>query len=177
MFGTAFNTDAIGLLKDDHRMVEDLLDRFEACENDAEKLALAQEICQLLTVHAHVEEALFYPALRKAGMAHELLDEAAVEHATVKHLIEEIDGARADAAMFDARVKVLGEYVMHHVAEEENEIMPEARSLAIDLDALGEDILAMKTRLESKLAELADDPGLHGRVWVPQIDGRGVRHP
>lgn len=177
MFGNAFNTDAIGVLKDDHRMVEELMDRFESSEDPAERLELAQEICQSLTIHAHVEEALFYPALREAGMDRELLDEAVVEHQTVKQLIEEIDGARADAELFDARVRVLGEYVKHHVEEEETEIMPEARSLGIDLDSLGEEILALKTKLEAKVTELASVPGAGGRVHVLHVDNRGVRHP
>jgi hypothetical protein len=182
MFGSAFNTDAIGLLKDDHRMVEELLDRFEASDDGAEKAMLAQDICQALTLHAHVEEQLFYPALRQAGMAHELLDEAGVEHASIKRLIDEIDGASADTDLFEARVKVLGEYVAHHVEEEENEIMTEARSMGIDLDALGEEILALKTKLESKVAEFADEPGAHGRVHVLPVDrlqqaSGGARHP
>jgi hypothetical protein len=177
MSANPFRTDAIGLLKDDHRMVEELLDRFEASEDPDTKVELAQEICQALTLHAHVEEELFYPALREAGMAHEMLDEAEVEHHTVKQLIAELDGARADADLFDARVKVLGEYVKHHVQEEENEIMVEARSLGIDLDALGEEILDLKTRLESRVAELAPIPGHGGRIHVLQVDGRGVRHP
>jgi hemerythrin superfamily protein len=177
MFGTAFNTDAIGLLKDDHRMGEELLERFEASDNQADKLELAQEICQALTLHAHLEEQLFYPALRKAGMEHDLLDEAEVEHQSLKQLIDELDGAQADAALFDARVKVLGEYVKHHVEEEENEIMPKARSLGLDLDAMGEEILALKTRLEVRIAELASVPGPGGRIEVLKVDGRGVRHP
>jgi hemerythrin superfamily protein len=177
MFGTAFNTDAIGLLKDDHRMVEELLERFEASDNQADKLELAQEICQALTLHTHLEEQLFYPALRKAGMEHDLLDEAEVEHQSLKQLIDELDGAQADAALFDARVKVLGEYVKHHVEEEENEIMPKARSLGLDLDAMGEEILALKTRLEVRIAELASVPGPGGRIEVLKVDGRGVRHP
>ena len=177
MFGSAFKTDAIGLLKDDHREVEELLERFDVADREEEKLELAQEICQALTLHTHVEEQLFYPALRSAGMEHDLLDEAEVEHASLKRLIDELDGARADADLFDARVKVLGEYVRHHVEEEENEIMPEARSLGIDLDALGEEILALKTRLEARVAELADEPGHGGRVAVLKVDGRGVRHP
>jgi hemerythrin superfamily protein len=177
MFGTAFNTDAIGLLKDDHRLVEELLERFDASDDEGEKLMLAQEICQALTLHAQVEEQLFYPALRKAGMEHDLLDEAEVEHQTLKYLIDELDGAQADAALFDARVRVLGEYVRHHVEEEENEIMPKARSLGIDLDALGEDVLALKTRLEARVAELGSMPGPGGRIAVLKVDGRGVRHP
>jgi hypothetical protein len=166
MFGSAFNTDALGLLKDDHRMVEELLDRFEASRDEAEMAMLAQDICQALILHAHIEEQLFYPALRAAGMAHELLEEAAVEHAMLARLIGEIDGASADGELFQARVRVLGEYVAHHVEQEENEIMTEARSLDIDLDALGEEILVAKTKLETKLAEVVVEPGAHGRVHV-----------
>ncbi len=175
MSANPFRANAIGLLKHDHRMVEELLDRFEASEDADAKLELAQEICQTLTLHAHIEEQLFYPALREAGMAHELLDEAEVEHHMVKQLISELDGAQADASLFDARVKVLGEYVKHHVQEEENEIMVEARLLDIDLDALGEEILDLKMRLESKVTEIAPIPGHGGRIHVLQVDGGGVR--
>jgi hemerythrin superfamily protein len=176
VFANAFRTDAIGVLKDDHRMVEELFERFEESDSESRRLELAQEVCQALTLHAHVEEQLFYPALRRAGMDADLLDEAEVEHGTVKAMIEDIDGARADAALFRARMRVLGEYVRHHVQEEENEIMPGARSLGIDLDALGEEILAAKVRLEARVAELAPDPVAAGRVHVLKVDGRGLRH-
>jgi len=177
MFGSTYMTDAIGLLKDDHRYVEELFERFSDADEQARKLELAQEICQALLLHAHVEETLFYPALRRAGLDADLLDEAEVEHASLRALIDDIDGARADADLFEARVKVLGEYVRHHVEEEESEMMPMARSSGVDLDVLGEEILALKTRLESRIDELAHVPGEGGRVEVLRIDGRGVRHP
>lgn len=174
MFGDSFATDAVGLLKDDHREVEDLFARFEASEQPELRIELAQAICQALVLHAQVEEQLFYPALRQAGMDPDLLDEAEVEHQTLARLIDEIDGARADAELFAARIKVLGEYVRHHVEEEETEIMPEARALDLDLDALGEDILALKTRLEARVAERVGPPGACVRVEVMKIDDQGL---
>ncbi len=177
MFGASYLTDAIGLLKDDHRQVEDLLERFEASVDVAQKLELAQEICQTLVLHMHAEEQLFYPALREAGMDAELLDEALVEHDAVRALIAEIDGADAGAERFQARVHVLGEYLHHHIEEEEREIMPEARSLGIDLDVLGEQILALRTRLEARVNELSHVPGRGGRIEVLQVDAGGVRQP
>lgn len=177
MFGASYLTDAIGLLKDDHREVEELLDRFEASSDDAQRLELAQEVCQVLVLHMHVEEQLFYPALRAAGMATELLDEALVEHDAVRRLVGEIDGAAADAERFDARVHVLGAYLRHHIEEEEREIMPEARSLGIDLDLLGEEILALRTRAEARIQQHARMPGGSGRVKVLQADGRSLHHP
>ena len=166
-------SNAIELLQTDHREVEQLFEQFEKA-GEGEKVALAQRICQALTVHAHVEEQLFYPALR-GRIESDLLDEADVEHQSLKELIAKIDGARESDELFDAHMKVLGEYVKHHVKEEENEIMPAARSSGIDLQRIGAGILQLKEQLESRIAELAPEAG--ARVNVLEVDGRGVRHP
>jgi hemerythrin superfamily protein len=177
MIGTAFRTDAIGLLKDDHREVEDLLQRFEARADAAGRLELAQEICQALTVHAQVEETLFYPALRRAGMEHALLDAATVEHQSLRERIAELDGIGPASEGFEDRVRLLGKHASHHFEEEEDWILPQARSLDLDLDALGEEILAMKTQLEVGLARrLSPAAGRH-RIEVLPLDGRGLLSP
>lgn len=165
---------AIALLKKDHRTVDKLFLQYEAASSGQEKVDLVQEICQALMVHAHIEEKVFYPALR-GKVKEELLDEAFVEHDTLKDLISKIDGRGPDDAYFAAHVKVLREYVHHHVREEEREIMPQAEAGNLDLDELGERLEALKLRLESKIEEMGPE-GRHQRVAVLQMDGRGIRH-
>ena len=96
---------------------------------------------------------LFYPAMRKVAELSDLIDEAAVEHQSLKDLIAQLEGMRPGDDLFDAKVKVLSEYVKHHVKEEEGEIFPEAKDSDIDLDALGRKLAARK-------AELAGEPGV-----------------
>jgi len=167
------STKAIDLLKQDHRALEALFERYEQAP-EGERVALAQEICQSLTVHAQVEEELFYPALR-GRIEGDMLDEAEVEHDSLKQLIAKLDGAQESDDLFDARVTVLQEYVKHHVKEEEHEMFPKAKHSSVDLEKLGDRMEALKAQLEAKVAELSGDPG--GRVRVLQVDGRGVRHP
>ncbi|MGJ0621345.1 MAG: hemerythrin domain-containing protein [Methylocystis sp.] len=144
--------DAIKLLKDDHREVKTWFNQYEKLEDEAEKEALAQKICAALTVHAKIEEEIFYPALRKNIDDEELLDEAEVEHASAKQLIAEILSMSPQDQLFDAKVKVLGEYVLHHVQEEEQEMFPEARESEVDLEALGAKLSKRKAELMKKAA-------------------------
>ena len=114
--------DALELLKKDHETVEDLFDQFEDAkesENDEEMASLAASICSALTVHAQIEEELFYPAIRKLPEADDMVDEAAVEHQSIKDLVTQIEAMRPGDDLFEAKVKVLSEYVKHHVKEEE----------------------------------------------------------
>ena len=150
--------DAIALLEHDHREVEQLLDEFEQAEG-REKAELARKICVALTVHAAIEEELFYPRARKAIDEEELIDEAMVEHETAKQLIAEIASMGARDKLFDARVKVLGEYVKHHVKEEENEIFPKAREGGLDLEGIGRQLGERKLELLSELAGQASRQG------------------
>jgi hemerythrin superfamily protein len=131
--------DAIALLKQDHRTVSALFDEFEKAEED-EQAAIAQRVCQLLTVHATIEEELLYPAAKEALEGEEeadLVNEAEVEHASAKDLIARIEGMASDDERFKATVTVLGEYVKHHVKEEENELFPQLRKTELDLKDLG----------------------------------------
>lgn len=165
---------AIALLKKDHRMVDKLFAQYEAARDAQEKVDVVQQICQALLVHAHIEEKVFYPALR-GKVKQKLLDEAFVEHDTLKDLMSKIDGRGPDDAHFDAYVTVLREYVHHHVKEEEREIMPAAESSSLDLDEIGERLQLLKTRLESRIEEM--EPQADPRhVEVLQMDGRGIRH-
>jgi hypothetical protein len=145
--------DAIKLLKDDHREVKTWFKEYENLEDHAEREALARKICLALSVHARIEEELFYPALRKTIEDEDLLDEAEVEHASAKQLISEIGSMSPDDRLFDAKIKVLGEYVNHHVGEEENELFPEARESGVDLKDLGAQLAKRKVELMEKAAE------------------------
>lgn len=142
--------DAIKLLRDDHREVKNWFKEYEKLQNEAEREALARKICTALTVHARIEEEIFYPALRESIEDQDLLDEAAVEHASAKQLIAEIESMSPDEELFDAKVKVLGEYVMHHVQEEEQEMFPEARESDVDLRVLGAQLSKRKAELMKK---------------------------
>jgi hemerythrin superfamily protein len=139
--------DAIKLLKDDHKKVKGYFKQYEGLEDDAEKQALADKICLALTVHAQIEEEIYYPAAREAIDDDDQLDEAEVEHASAKQLIAEIQAMKAGDRLFDAKVTVLGEYIEHHVEEEEKEMFPESRDSDLDLKALGEQLAARKAEL------------------------------
>lgn len=148
--------DAIALLIADHRRVDELFKQFEAEDDNRTKAALATEICNELTVHATVEEEIFYPqtvgAFEVEGVDEkDLVWEATVEHGTLEGLIASLDGVDADDEMFDAHVKVLKEYVKHHVKEEEGEMFPKVRRTGLDLEALG---AAMQARKEELMAEM-----------------------
>lgn len=141
--------DAIALLKADHREVDAMFKAFEKTDDDAKKQELANNICLALTVHAQIEEEIFYPAAYEAldEDGDDLLDEAEVEHASCKALIAEIEAMSVGEPLFDAKVKVLGEYIKHHVEEEESELFPECRDAKMDLKALGEQLAMRKQEL------------------------------
>jgi hemerythrin superfamily protein len=147
--------DAIALLKADHKEVAAMLEKFETARSTKGKLA--QQICMSLTVHAQIEEEIFYPAAREAlGEAGEdLLDEAKVEHNSLKELIGHIEGASPEDELFDAHVKVLGEYVKHHVKEEEGELFPKLRKSDMDLVKVGEQLAARKKEFISQMKAAA----------------------
>lgn len=152
---------AIDLLSRDHREVEQLFDQFKKMTEKGEKTAqngmskrdLVKKACAMLTVHAQIEEEIFYPALRKALDEDDLLNEAQVEHNSAKQLIAELQSMRANDKLHDATFTVLGEYVRHHVREEEQEMFKEARKSEIDLDDLGK-------RLMKRKRELMEEHGL-----------------
>lgn len=141
--------DAIALLKADHKEVDAMFKAYEKTDDDAKKQELANSICLALTVHAQIEEEIFYPAAYEAldEDGDDLLDEAEVEHASCKALITEIESMSVGEPLFDAKVKVLGEYVKHHVEEEETELFPECREAKMDLKALGEKLAMRKMEL------------------------------
>ena len=144
--------DAITLLTDDHEEVRQLFEQYQefaedAAADDEAKRTLAEEICTMLTVHATIEEEIFYPAARDALDDDSLLNEAEVEHQAAKDLIEQIQNSDPGDPLYDAQVKVLGEYVNHHVEEEEGQLFPLVQQTDIDLDALGEELSARQEEL------------------------------
>ena len=144
--------DAIALLKADHREVKTMFEQYDKTEDDAEKAELAQKICAALKVHAQIEEEIFYPAAYEAIDDDDLLDEAEVEHASAKDLIAQIEAGQPGEPLFDAKVKVLGEYIDHHVKEEEGELFPECRSSKMDLKTLGTQMASRKQELMAAMA-------------------------
>lgn len=149
--------DVCDLLDADHKAVKRMFRDFEAlCESRARsasqlRLDLAREICIELTVHAQIEEEIFYPALRAAIQETDLIAEAEVEHQTAKDLIAQIEAADIADEDFNAKVKVLGEYIAHHVKEERNEIFPKART------SKKLDLVAMRDQLEARKQELLEE--------------------
>jgi hemerythrin superfamily protein len=147
--------NVIDLLKADHKRVKKLFKDFEKLAkkgDEAGKVAIAEQICLELTVHAQVEEEILYPALYEALDEEDLMDEAMVEHATAKDLIAQIEAMVGSDDFYDATVKVLGEYVNHHVEEEEKEIFPKARKARMDLEGLGESVAFRKDELMAPMA-------------------------
>ena len=141
--------DAIALLKADHDKVKKAFKEFEKMdhEDSAALQQLVEEVCADLTAHTTVEEEIFYPAVREAIEDDDLMNEAQVEHNSAKELITLLEGMDATDPMYPATFTVLGEYVMHHVEEEEEEMFPAARKAKVDLEALGEEIMARKEEL------------------------------
>jgi hemerythrin-like domain-containing protein len=136
--------DACDLLDADHRAVKKMFKEYEELTSSRgrsaaqKKMDLAHQICNELKVHAQIEEEIFYPALREALKDTDMLAEAEVEHQSAKDLIAQIESMPEADEMFDAKVKVLGEYIDHHVKEERNELFPQARASGVDLVSLGE---------------------------------------
>jgi len=145
--------DAIALLKEDHRKVEELFEQFEKARGDGRKENLARQICLELTVHTEIEEGIFYPAC-EGKVDDDLLKESFVEHDGAKVLIAEILGGQGEGdEFFEAKVKVLQEQIEHHVEEEEKRVegmFAQARRSDLDLDALGEQMAATKAELTAR---------------------------
>jgi hemerythrin superfamily protein len=155
--------DAIALLKEDHREVEKLFEQFEEAKGEGRKEKLARQICLELSIHAQIEEEIYYPACQGA-VEEDLLKEGYVEHDAAKLLIAEIQAnSGADDEFFDSKVKVLSEEIEHHVEEEEKAggVFSQARKGDLDLDALGEQLAARKRELTKEFkAEGVPQPEL-----------------
>ena len=149
--------DAIALLRADHRKVSELYTQYEATRSAAKKKALVATICLELSVHARVEEEIFYPAVKAALKDKELVPEAQVGHASLKELIAQVKDKEPDGEMFDAKIKVMSEYTKHHVKEEQNEMFPKVKKTRLDLQELGARIAARKEELMAD-PQLLDAP-------------------
>ena len=144
--------DAVALLKEDHRKVEDLFAQFEKASGDGRKQKLAEEICLELSVHAAIEEEIFYPAC-DGKVEDDLLKEAYVEHDGAKLLIAEILAGAPSDEFYDSKVKVLQEQIEHHVEEEEKRmegLFSQAKKAGLDMDALGAELAARKQELTAE---------------------------
>lgn len=139
--------DATSLLRADHKLVSDLFSEYEKARSATKKQELVSKICTELSVHAQVEEEIFYPAVKQALKDKDLVPEAKVEHESLKRLIAEVEGVEPDGEMFDAKMKVLSEYVKHHVKEEQDEMFPKVKATKLDMNELGAKIAERKAEL------------------------------
>ena len=147
--------DAIAMLKEDHRKVEDLFEKAMKAREEDRKKMLVEQICTELMIHSMVEEEIFYPACKGQIEDEEVLEEAYVEHDGAKVLIAELVDSEPDAEFYDAKVSVLSEMIKHHVKEEEKRqegLMAQAREAGLDMAALGERIMARKEELKQQFA-------------------------
>lgn len=169
-------SNAIELLKHDHREVESMFKQFDAEDEPRSKSDIAQHICLSLIVHSEIEEELFYPAAQRALEEDErdLVAEAKVEHMSIKRLIGDISGSSPGDAMFEARMTVLKEYVQHHVHEEEHELMPQVKKSDIDLDNLGARLLERKQQLIQQYRQYAEKSGTS--VKLPPLHLTSQQH-
>jgi hemerythrin superfamily protein len=147
--------DAIDLLTADHVAVDKLFKQFEKLADDGDagaKAGCVEQICAALTVHATIEEEIFYPAAREVLEEEDLLDEAEVEHDGIKGLVADLEGMSPEDDLYDAKVTVLGEYVKHHVREEQDDMFPKVKKAKVDTVALGRRLSARKKELEEEKA-------------------------
>ncbi len=163
-------SDAVKLLTDDHNKVKKLFKEFEKLTDGdgstKEKSAIVQQICRELTVHAKVEEEIFYPAVRDSIDDEDLMDEADVEHEGAKFLITQLTAMKPGDEHYDAKVTVLSEYVDHHVKEEQEEMFPKAKKAKVDMAELGERILRRKEEFHAnpKLLSAGDRGARKGQI-------------
>jgi hemerythrin superfamily protein len=139
--------NAIALLRADHKKVSELFDQYEKVRSPEKKGTIVAQICTELGVHAQIEEEIFYPAVKQALKDKELVPEALVEHGSLKSLIAQVEGVEPDGEMFDAKIKVMSEFVKHHVKEEQEEMFPKAQKTALDMDELGIQLAQRKEQL------------------------------
>ncbi|MFM6949795.1 MAG: hemerythrin domain-containing protein [Novosphingobium sp.] len=176
-------TDAVTLLKNDHREVEKLFAEYEKASNRSRKSAIIEQVAMMLKVHSELEESIFYPAVRQHAEADDKLDEAQVEHDTLKILIADLEGG-GNSEFRDAKVKVLSEYVKHHVQEEEatGGILEQGRKSGLDLKELGQQMAQLKEELEADPSQLRAVPvsiqgfGQGPRSGRPMSGRRGASH-
>jgi hemerythrin superfamily protein len=167
---TTEEDDSIAMLKRDHDNVKTLFDQFEKAERKAEKQKIAKQALEELRIHATLEEELFYPAVREQ-LKNSVMNEADEEHHVAEILVAELDAMSDDNDHFDAKFTVLAESVRHHIKEEESQMLPQARELKIDFQALGEKMERRKQELKARdIKPTAEDVMIrktHGRADSP----------
>lgn len=170
---TSKDQDAIAILTEDHKKVQNMFKAYKKLmdeeEADEQKADLAEMICTELSIHAQIEEEIFYPACRDAIEDSDLLDEAEVEHASAKDLIAQLQEMTPEDALFDAKVTVLGEYVNHHIEEEQGELFKKVRAADLDTVALG---IGLMERKQELMAEFGVDLEEEQEPAPPQHNGR-----
>jgi hemerythrin superfamily protein len=174
----AAELNALELLENDHQKVIKMFDQFEKIkedEDDDDKQALVENACAELTLHTRLEEELFYPALREVLEESDLLDEAEVEHATAKQLITELNAMQPGDDLYDAKFTVLGEYVKHHIQEEEKQICPKVKKAKMDIDSLGDEMRQRKTALREELGIMEEEEEEEGEEGSPSSRSRSRR--
>jgi hypothetical protein len=173
--------NALDLLMEDHETVQQLFAEFEQMKDDEEdednKRYLVELACAELSIHAQVEEELFYPALRDALEDQSLLDEAEVEHDVAKQLIAELESMNPDEELYEAKFMVLGEYVRHHIEEEQEKIFPKAQKSDLDLDALAVDIQDRKDELRAEYGLEDEEESMEDADYMPETSDKGEQHP
>ena len=159
------SNDAISILKRDHDTVKELFDQFEKATQRPQKRKIVAQAIEELKIHAAIEEEIFYPAVR-AGLEQDLMTEADEEHHVAKVLIGELEKMTGKEEHYDAKFTVLSENIRHHIKEEEGEMLPKARKLSLDFDALGEQVMLRKEELRRGGVPITDEE----RVARPQAD-------
>lgn len=174
---TSTKQNVINLLIDDHEKVKKLFKEFEKLskKNDDSKVEIANQICMELTAHALAEEEVFYPVARRAISDDDMMNEADVEHDSAKDLIAQIQSMSPNDEMYDAKVTVLGEYIDHHVKEEENEMFPKVRKAKVDLEELGMQLMMKKEQIMAKM--LSPEGELNVKILKQSaIDAASKKH-
>lgn len=177
---TSHSRNALDLLKADHKHVLQLFSEFEKMDKEDEdaKRELVENVCNQLTVHAEIEEELFYPALRDVLDQQDMMDEAQVEHDMAKQLIADLESMEPDEDLYDAKFTVLGEYVRHHVEEEEKEIFAQAKNAKLDLDTIGADMLERKKELMGEFGMNIDEEEMQdAQLLDNKSSKKQARHP
>jgi len=167
--------DAFAILMEDHKRVQKMFKQFEKMDReDGEAMReLVETACRELELHATLEEELFYPMLRESldDERMEMLEEAEIEHGTAKQLMAALRELQPDDPKYAATFTVLGEYVKHHVEEEESEIFKQAKKAKIDAQSLGEEIQSRRMQMESGGAMDEDeDGGVRNEAGVKEMD-------
>lgn len=152
--------DPIQMLTEDHRELARMFEQFDRMrhgDDDDMKAALVEQMCATLRIHTELEEEVFYPALRGRIDDEDVLDEALVEHQGATRLVDELESMEPDDELYDAKVKVLAEYVRHHVREEESEMFKKAAASDVDMAQLGREMALMRRELEDEYGLIEDD--------------------